>query len=100
MDRDLMFAVMVAVFGTALVGSFYFGEAPKPDPEAQVYAPNDIRYALQQQEIREREKAKKRKVKVSAPAPASDESPSDTEDSSIDQSSVTDHAPVGEPEIE
>lgn len=98
MDRDLMFAVMVAVFGTALVGSFYFSDTAKPDPEAQTYAPNDIRYAIQQQEIRDREKAKKRKVIQSAPA--QEEPSSSPDDSSIDQSSVTDHAPVGEPEIE
>jgi hypothetical protein len=104
MDRDVIFAVMIAVFGTALMGSFYFGESPSPatvaaqsDPAQQVYAPNDIRYQLQQKELKEREKAKKRKViQSSTTSDGSDSS----DEGSVDDSSVSDHAPVGEPDIE
>jgi hypothetical protein len=95
---------MIAVFGTALMGSFYFGEASSPatlasdsDPAQQVYAPNDIRYQLQQQALKEREKAKKRKV-IQASTTSDDSGSSD--DGSVGDSSVSDHAPVGEPDIE
>jgi len=105
MDRDVIFAVIIAVFGTALVGSFYFGDSQTPatassaiDPMQQVYAPNDIRYAIQQKELKERERARKRKV-VQASSPAPDDG--DTTDHGVtDHPSVTDHAPVGEPDIE
>jgi len=107
MDRDVIFAVIVAVFGTALVGSFYFGDSPSPatrsadiDPTQQVYAPNDIRYAIQQKELKERERARKRKV---VQAPSAGATPDDTgpgDHGVTDHPSVTDHAPVGEPDIE
>jgi hypothetical protein len=104
MDRDVIFAVMIAVFGTALIGSVYFGESPSPatlatesDPAQQVYAPNDIRYQMQQQALKEREKAKKRKVVQSSTT--SDDSGS-SDDGSSEDSSVSDHAPVGEPDLE
>jgi hypothetical protein len=107
MDRDVIIAVIIAVFGTALVGSFYFGDSPSPataspaiDPRQQVYAPNDIRYAIQQKELKERERARKRKVvQSSSPSPAPEDG--DAADHGVtDHPSVTDHAPVGEPDIE
>jgi hypothetical protein len=110
MDRDVLFAVIVAVFGTALVGSFYFGGSSTPDTlstagnpvtaEERVYAPDDIRYALQQQELKERERSRKRKiVQATSPIPTPDDDGSGAA-GVTDHPSVTDHAPVGEPDIE
>lgn len=108
MDRDVIYAVIVAVFGTALVGSFYFDGSPKqsalstaenPVPaEERIYAPEDIRYALQQKELRER--AKKRKVVRAPSANAASEDEGSGDQGLTDHPSVMDHPPVGEPDIE
>lgn len=101
MDRDLVFAIVVAVFGTALAGSFFFSDPPTTETKTQVYAPDDIRYRLQQEEFREQEKAKKRKVLRTAPAATAPVSSSaDNPEDVIGQPSLSDHPRVGEPPLE
>lgn len=104
MDREVILAVLGAVFGTALISGYYFSGAPTGDAtagetaasEAATFAPDDVRYPLQQEEKRAREKAKKRKVQAPAPDNSSGNDFSDgtSDDSEIEQ------PPAEEPSIE
>lgn len=102
MDRDLLFAVVLAVFGTALVGSWYFGEPPSANNETPVYQPDDIRYRLQQDALRVQAKARKRKVvqQAATDSAAAGDSSSPGDGGMTDHPPVSDHAPVGAPDLE
>lgn len=60
MDREITFALLFATTATVLIGSFYFPENQAPDTAFYragiTYAPDDIRYPLQQAERRAMER--------------------------------------------
>jgi hypothetical protein len=66
MDREITFALLIATTATVLIGSFYFPENEAPtrafDRAGMTYAPDDIRYPLQQAE----RKAMERKQRAAA----------------------------------
>lgn len=104
MDRDLMLALMGAVFGTILISAYYFGGTPSGDAtageagisETSSFAPNDVRYPFEQEEKKARAKAAKKKH---APPPPPSDSGNDYADESSGDSDV-EQPPAEEPDIE
>lgn len=94
MDREMMFALALSLFGTAIASAYYFGSPPVT--EKQIYAPEDIRYSLQQAELKALDKAKKKKVH----APAADAPTNDTTADEPAEASLSDHPPVEAPPLE
>lgn len=60
MDREITFALLIAVAASAALGTYFFSDKDKPadasDRLSIVYHPDDIRYPLQQAERRALEK--------------------------------------------
>lgn len=60
MDREITFALLIAVAVSAAMGPYFFSGTEKPasasDRLSIVYHPDDIRYPLQQEERRALEK--------------------------------------------
>lgn len=65
MDREIAIAICAAVVGLSIVGNMMLGpRASEPVEQQHAYAPEDIRYKLQQSEAK-----KKHKPRTQAPAP-------------------------------
>jgi hypothetical protein len=77
MDREITFALLIATTATVLIGSFYFPENAAPtaafNRAGMTYAPDDIRYPLQQAE----RKAMERKQRAAARRSAASEQQQD-----------------------
>lgn len=60
MDREITFALLIAVAVSAAMGAYFFSDKDKPaaasDRLSIVYHPDDIRYPLQQKERKALEK--------------------------------------------
>lgn len=60
MDREITFALLIAIAASAAMGTYFFSGTDKQATEADrlsiVYHPDDIRYPLQQAERRALEK--------------------------------------------
>ena len=65
MDREIAIAICAAVVGLSIVGNMMLGpRASEPVEQQHAYAPEDIRYKLQQSEAK-----KKHKPRTQASAP-------------------------------
>jgi hypothetical protein len=64
MDREIVYAIIFAVASMAVVGSMMLAPRPSASSQQHTYAPEDIRYSLQQADAK-----KKRKAPVKPPAP-------------------------------
>ena len=68
MDREIAYALIAAIAGMAIIGNFMLGPSDRAARLEQenhaTYAPEDIRYKLQQAEAK-----KKRKAPAKPPAP-------------------------------
>jgi len=59
MDRQIIFAVAIAV-GTMLgFSGLFFGQTPPSDQPRPQYAPDDVRYSHQQADLKKKKKTKK-----------------------------------------
>lgn len=96
MDREIVFAVLLAVVGTVVVSSYYFGDSPAR--EQSTYAPEDIRYPIQQAEEKAKAKEAVKRRKVIAP-PTGTHSGEDHSDNSTSQTDI-EQPPAEEPELE
>lgn len=101
MDREIIYAVLLAVFGTFFVSSYYFGDsgtsASTGTPQqVEAYDPSDIRYKVQEEE---RKKAAKLKGKKVHTAPADDSYSGEEIGESAGDSEI-EQAPAEEPSID
>ena len=74
MDREIAFALLIATAATMAVGSYYFPggatHAGHVDPTKVTFAPYDIRYPLQQAEIRAAERKRRASERNALPLEA------------------------------
>jgi hypothetical protein len=74
MDREIAFALLIATAATMAVGSYYFQggatHAGHVDPTKVTFAPDDIRYPLQQAEIRAAERKRRASERNALPLEA------------------------------
>lgn len=102
MDRQTIMVLCCAIIGLTLFGGIYLS-SPKPRDHARpVYAQEDIRYKLQQEDAK---KPKTKKTKPAAtPIISSSESTGGGDDSSSDESneepSISDGDPQEEPSLD
>jgi hypothetical protein len=95
MDREIAYALMVAVAATLTLSLFYVGGRPAVPEGPPVYAPEDIRYPLQQEELRKA--AKRGKQKSPPPAESTDSAPPSDEQ---EDAGAIEAPPAEEPPIE
>jgi hypothetical protein len=90
MDRQTMIVVFGAIIALTLIGTTYLA-APARDVARPVYAEEDVRHKLQQDEAKKKRKGKK---SASARTESSSSSGGDTSDSDAEE------PPAEEPEAE
>lgn len=104
MDREIIFATVIAVAGMLGFAGLFLGSDPSTPSERPIYAPDDIRYRLQQADLK-KPKHKGSATSTTAATPSdtgssSSGSDSDSGDDSNEEPSVTDHPPEEEPPLE
>ena len=87
MDRQIVFAIFFAI-GCSLILAAFFFSAPATT-ESSTYAPNDIRYPIQQAEA----KKSKRKVQTPIADPNIDDGSEDTASSDSENEEPTAEEP-------
>lgn len=102
MDRQTIIVLCCAIIGLTLFGGIYLSSPKTRDPAVRhVYAQDDIRYKLQQEDAK---KPKTKKTKPAAPIISSSESSGGGDASSDDESneepSTSDSEPQEEPSLE
>jgi hypothetical protein len=101
MDRQTIIVLCCAIIGLTLFGGIYLSSPKTRDHARPVYAQDDIRYKLQQQDAK---KPKTKKTNPSAPIMSSSESSGGGDVSSDDESneepSISDGDPQEEPSLE
>lgn len=107
MDRQTIIVVCGAIVGLTLFGGIFLS-SPKTrgDHARPIYAQDDVRYKLQQEELK-KPKTKKQKPPAAEPIISSSESSGggeissdESNDESSEEPSITDHEPQEEPSLD
>lgn len=96
MDREIVFAILFAVVGTVVASAYYFGGGTPA--QSATYAPEDIRFPIQQAEEKAKAKAATKRKHVIAP-PADTYASDDYTESAADESDI-EQPSAEEPELE
>jgi hypothetical protein len=104
MDRQTIMVLCCTIIGLTLFGGIYLSSPKQRDPNVQrVYAQDDVRYKLQQEELK-KPKPKKKAKPAAAPVTSSSSSSGGGDDSGDDESNeeppISDGEPQEEPSLE
>ena len=116
MDRQIIFAIAVALGSMLAFSGFFLSSAPSEPGAHPTYAPDDIRYKYQQADAKKPKRAKQTAsakgsefAKSGKPSSSTttwssggsdDDSSGDTSDGENEEPSLTDHEPQEEPALD